>query len=103
MNNKEINKIYHVPFLKTDVYKSSTDADFITNLNKSIENTVLGDDFSNATETIYENPHPKENLKDTLVESLESTEHGRKVLNNTSTSKSNIDLSSISNLSNKLL
>ncbi|NFT92468.1 hypothetical protein FDF86_08650 [Clostridium botulinum] len=103
MNNKQSNKVNHIPFLKTDVYKSSTDADFITNLNKSIENTVFGDNFSNATETIYENPHPQENLKDTLVESLESTEHGQKVLNNTSTSKSNIDLSSISNLSNKLL
>ncbi|WP_252230288.1 MULTISPECIES: hypothetical protein [unclassified Clostridium] len=103
MNNKESNKVNHVSFLKTDVYKRSTDADFITNLNKSMENTVLGDDFSNAIETIYENPHTQENLKDTLVESLESTEHGRKVLNNTSTSKSNIDLSAISNLSNKLL
>ncbi|WP_315080025.1 hypothetical protein [uncultured Clostridium sp.] len=102
MNNKDNNTVNHIPFLKTDVYKSSTDTDFISNLNKNLENAVLGDDFSNAIETIYKNPHPQENLKDTLVESLESTKKGREALNNTSTYKSNIALSSISTLTNRL-
>ncbi|AOR23509.1 hypothetical protein [Clostridium taeniosporum] len=102
MHNKNNNTDGHIPFLKTDVYKNSTDADFMSNLNDNLENTIVGDDFSNVTETIYENPHPRENLKNTLVDSLNSTNEGQKALKNTSSSKSDVPLSTISTISNRL-